>query len=680
MAVGGFYSPKLRRFLPRLEFVAGLYTVFIYFISDSLAGWSPPLLLVLLGLLPPSLIFGTHLPLYAYYLRKKSFSWVYSLYHWGPIAGLLAVEYWLMNAGSVKTLLLGLGLSQIILSFVLAAITRKDTFHLQIEKQPLPSIQQIIKTPAALSIFAISSLSFFHIAWALRSQLLVTEAFRLQSTMITVAVLFWMAVSGLLAKFLRNIPRSFYFFGWAFLLLCIEASLAYVPLFITAHFTGEVNNYILNSLALALFFTSPIIFSSLYFICVTQELKNNHEIDTAVGVLNLIASFGNIFGYILSAFFAFMLWRPSYFGLAIMIALLSYILIALQDTSNRIFRWSGVAILLGLSMLVLKRDQASVLLANRVHLADRGKIDLHLEEVHSSAFSSLALVSFRQQGFEYPLQNLFYLLDGHLSHDLKRQTEITVGLMPAKYFNRPLENSLVIGVGAGQSAWAVTAISKKADLVEISPASFSGLSLLSEYNNGLKKSDNVNFILADGFRFMKNCETKYDLILNTSTYPGNFNASKLYSEEFVAAAKNCLGPDGVFESYFDGASVQSLAQLNDFLAPLRKHFKHVDILTYPYTLVFAYDSDRKLVTLDREKILLETDKKYFDNLNDLINLRECQPVYRRIPENGQARMSTLDHSVIESHSIHNMIQKNAPAWREIELKSILPAEWPQTCE
>lgn len=684
-ALGGFFGPKLRRWLPHLEILGGVYSFAILFFLNALIAWNPPSWLVILALLPPAFIFGSHLPLYAYYFRQKNYSLIYGLYHWGPLLGLFGLEYYFTKAGSVSLALTLLGTLQTALGLFLFMQRKHFEIH-YFQSEKALKLKSTLVTKSTLTVFAISTLSFMQISWAFKSQIFATEAFRLQSTMLVAAVFFWMALAGSLNRLFKTLPRSLHFLLWALALILIESTISSIPLLLTSHFNGQFANYFFISFCLAVFLTFPVFISSLLFIRETQTLSPLTDIDAASGFLNLFASFGNILGFLAASLLASWLWQPAYLGITLLLAVLIFFCLALGDFPlKKSYAFSGVATLLGLAMIFMNQDQAKLLIQNRVGAHERLQTELTIKHLRTTAFSNVVLASAQEKASTFEEPNLLYIVDGHLSHDLKNYHEVVVGLLGAKYFPTRLQKSVVIGIGTGQSAWGVQAISSETELVEISPAAIEALDFLADYNGQLQTKKQVRFVLQDGFNFLKNCpKHSYDLILNTSTYPGNFNASKLYSEEFVAQAKNCLSEKGVLESYFDAGTVQSQQQLADFLAPLKQHFRYVDIVLDPYPLVFAYNVDRPLRLVTADAIAQTEDRAFYTRLADkgLINLDQCQQILRHLPtlETPPQGLSRLDRSYIESNSIMNLVKSLKPGWQEVLLSAFLPSDLKPTCE
>ncbi|QDK45267.1 hypothetical protein DOM22_08925 [Bdellovibrio sp. ZAP7] len=654
-ALGSLLSAKVRRFLPWVEILTGLYNLCL-FLALSLDFYKTqlPQFVVVLGLLIPAISLGIQLPLYSYYLRQIRFNFIYGLYHGGAIIGLLAFEIYFTYGLSVKASLLALSLGQITLGAVLGYLLNHDIFHL--DQSPPGAWRKLLTKKLIvipLSVFLISLLSSYQVFWALKTQVFLTEAFRLHATLISAAVFFWMTVAGFSEKHLQNASRTFLFFAWAAALLALQASFSTLPALITENFTGELPNYFIWSSVLALCLTLPVFASSLVFIKSTQELSIDFAVDQASGYLNAIACVGNILGMVLAALMAPYLWTNFYFSLALAIVIVATVILAYFDKKYVSTSW-GIAALVVVSFFAFQKDQASGLFNNRfVKQIRPATIN---SQIFSEAFSSIAVM-------EDPITDdqvsHHYIIDGHRSHIIDRGTENLIGLYARRYFPDTLEKSAVIGVGTGQTSWGVAAISEHTDLIEISPTVLKNLKVFKEYNNDLANSSHKSIHLIDGMSYLRNCPVgSYDLIVNTATYPGNFNAAKLYTVEFVELVKNCLKPNGIYQTYFDGSTVHNTEQLANFLAPIQAHFRHIDIIAGYYPILIAYNESRALTTGPMESFLRESDAHFYNETlkkKPIFNLK-CNTIYRDIPLYLGGKMNTLDRAILEATSIRNIIQ------------------------
>ncbi|WP_413561233.1 hypothetical protein [Bdellovibrio sp. HCB209] len=464
-----------------------------------------------------------------------------------------------------------------------------------------------------------------------------------------------MTAAGFSEKYLEKISKTILFLCWGFGLLSLQLIFPYWPAFITDLFSGELANYFFYSAVLALSLTFPVFISSLVFIKGTQEFSKKFPVDQSSGFLNACACLGNILGMIGAVLLASHLWENLFFGTALVVLFIGIFLIAKSERKHQEASYGVVALIL-FAVISFRHDQASNLFNNRFDKENRPS--QIISEVHSDAFSSIAIL---EDPFDQGGLARHYIVDGHRSHNIERGTESLVGLIGRRYFPHAPKKSMVIGVGTGQTSWGVTAISEKTDLVEISPTVLDNLKIFKSYNNDLVNDPRAKVNLVDGMTFLKECPANsYDLIVNTATYPGNFNAAKLYTKEFVALAKNCLTDNGVYETYFDGSTVTNRQELADFLAPIQEHFKYIDIINGNYPILMAYNQERPLTTGGWETFLSDSDARFYEQglkNKSAFNL-ECNQIYRKIPFYDGGRMNTLDQSILEAHSIRNIIKTN----------------------
>ena len=145
---------------------------------------------------------------------------------------------------------------------------------------------------------------------------------------------------------------------------------------------------------------------------------------------------------------------------------------------------------------------------------------------------------------------MLWMVIGHITYS--PPNEYKVGFLPRMYFNNTIPESLVVGIGSGETSSAVSMVSQHADLVDISPLVIRLLDKISNYNNNLRQRSNASFIMNDAMNYLKQTDKKYQVIVNTSTSQYTVWAAKLYSSEFLTLIKNHLTPDGVYETWFDG--------------------------------------------------------------------------------------------------------------------------------
>lgn len=658
-AVGSFYGNRIRGFLPWIELLSGLYALLIRFLLDAaLIGIDVPMAMVILGLLLPAIALGTHIPLYSYYLKKIKFGFIYSLYHFGAILGLFIFEWHFVNSGSTKGALFVVGVSQVILGLLLVYLKNKSFFKIE----SLNNLKKLQIPFRIISLIFISSLiSFYFVFWALKTQVMLTEGFRLHATSISAAVFFWMSLAGVSSQWIKRISPVRLIELQLLSIMFLMISFPRLSLGIVDLYSGSVNQYILVSFMLSLYLTCYTFFSSSIFISATNQCRlAGNDIDYCSGRLGLIAAFGNIFGMLLGGGLASELWFPIYFIVPAVIILTASL--ALNHNVKSIKTYILPTLTIICFIFFGSKPQKENLFDSRVLSIDRDNIKVVNSAVYSSPFSAVGLFSIeakKNAGDSYQAVNgrRIYVVDGHWSHDVYSGMEFVAGLVAARYTDSPLNSSLVIGVGSGQAAWGVSSISRKTDLVEISPAVIENLKKFEMFNRSLLKKDSIQIYLQDGMSFLSNCSSSnYDLIVNTATYPANFNAAKLYSDELVALAKSCLAPNGLYQTYFDNSTAITIKEVYEFLAPIHKHFKYVDIFTRPYPLVIASNVRRNISPINSNKFVDKNDWDFLKKRNPTELNEKCVDVIRNVSKpNAEYSMSTIDRAILESNSLKNSI-------------------------
>ncbi|MNK85496.1 spermidine synthase [compost metagenome] len=667
-AIGSYFGNRIRPYLAFIELGSGLFSLLVFFLLHGpFYNYKIPTVLVIAGLFLPALALGTHIPLYSYYLRRLRFGLIYCVYHFGAIFGLLGFEWYFVNAGSVKVSMLIVAGTQIALGVVIGLMHRSGRFVVEEKKAKslgLFSFARVNKI-SVLSVIAASTLSFYVVLWALKTQIMLTETYRLHATSVSAAVFLWMALAGVSGKSLSRFSNGILFWGMALSCLWIQGSFPVFGERIVAQYDGALLNYFGISFVLSVYLTFPVFVSSLIFVKQTQTLQSKYDVDVASGTLNLFASFGNILGFILAGAMAAFFWTKEYFILVIALAVAMFVAISFKEKKLK------VAIPLAVATLVFAgvfsdREHKHFLFKNHIWIGMRACLEAGSIQIYSHPFTTMAL--FREELAKdaapdcrnHISPRLSYMIDGHVSHNVLAGFEFLSGLSSAKYFDGLLDQSLVIGIGSGQAAWSVAAISKHTQLVEISPVVITNLDHLKDRNGDLKNRKDIEFILDDGFSAIRACKpNSLDLIFNTSTYPSSFNASKLYSDEFVGLAKKCLTSRGIYQTYFDENSVYDMRTLNEFLAPIQKHFKHVDVMLEPYPQIYAYDEPKKVEKLSKADFVHAEDFSYFYELHPIELDRPCRPFLRNIARSSVAsRMNTLDTAYLEQNTILGAIKSN----------------------
>ncbi|MFS4458841.1 hypothetical protein [Bdellovibrio sp. HCB2-146] len=665
-AIGSYFGHRFRPYLAYIEMAAGFLSLVVFgLLQGPFYSQDIPLPFVIACLFLPALALGTHIPLYSYYLRRIKFGWIYFVYHFGAIFGLIAFEWNFVNAGSTSGAVLLVALIQLSLGGFLLLLTKRKVFVLETTKISEIGIVRFVQTwpLSTLSVFSASLVSFYSVYWALKTQSMMTNSYRLHATSISAAVFFWMSSAGLFNRVVKYLSKQVLFVCLSLSLLFISMTFKFAGPGITSLYSGELVNYFCISFLLSIYLTLPVLFSSLLFVRETSVIQSKLDVDVASGTLNLFASFGNIAGFICAALMIHYLWEPGYFTIAVVFCSLQALFLSYRQKTLRTL-FPVIVLVLALTPFLVSTAAKDALFVNRLKKGEENCQHIRDVRILSHPLTSVALYTYApiplpldsSKCFNPPSRRM-YVVDGLGSHNIWWGDEYISGIASAKFFSRPLEKSLVVGIGTGQSAWGVAAISKHADLVDISPAVMENLAVFKEYNRDLLHRANVSFYLKDGFGFVRDCKKgSYNLILNTSTQPSSYNAAKLYSDEFVGLAKECLSSDGILQTYFDPESVNNMLQFEEYIAPILKHFRYVDIMLKPYPFVFASNTRHSLHVLNKNSFIDPRDFDFFTKIRKDQSIFSCVPFYKNISSVGKnVEMSTLDRSYIERNTVRNSV-------------------------
>ncbi|WP_126223323.1 spermidine synthase [Burkholderia ambifaria] len=651
-ALGNLVAPRLRRALPLVEVGAGLYAVALGtgIRLGLLAQLALPTWAAIALLAPPALALGVHLPLYAHFVRRHV-GLTYGVYHLGAALGVIALEWFVLPFAPLSGVLLTLGAIQAGLGVLVArTLRRAPATDAATPHSPSWGAWLRAHRTAVIAVFLASVASYLAIGWGLKGYQYIVLPARMHNGLYNGAVLLALALGGLVAMGRRTSPAALSALVGVWLaagLLCYRAAPAWL-----LH-SGFIRLEAF-ALMLALLLSLPVLVSAALFNCLSAAMKEAR--DLSVSRLLLVSALGNVAGCaaaIVCGAQLLTVWPALAAG-----ALLVLVLLAVTQPRRPLAQGAWlVASAVGLAMGVSVGFQPVATAYAFKELPALRMTGATLSTVLGSTagFISARTTQIPASVLNVPLDRV-YFVDGHLSHFLNTERETAVALFPAKVVDAPLARSLVIGLGSGQSALGASLISAHTDVVEISPAVLQALPTMAAYNHRVGARPDVTIHRDDALDFVRHCMPgSYDFIFNTSTYAMMFNAYKLYTDEFVSAAKRCLKPGGILQLYVDENEGASQEQVRTFLAPVARHFAHQYIAPSPYPIILA--SDRELrpgATIDLGRLVTRAaDQKLLADDINLLRAVSCSGWTTPGPlmPTGREPLSTLDHPVIESTSM-----------------------------
>jgi predicted membrane-bound spermidine synthase len=230
----------------------------------------------------------------------------------------------------------------------------------------------------------------------------------------------------------------------------------------------------------------------------------------------------------------------------------------------------AVAAIAGAAMAVLVLDRRRLapiglfalcaVIAARAGLWDEGRLYLGHTAFHSSA--DLARETRRHDRSEvfkrhddafairWSNGKPYFYINGYISCPLRTPAETIVGAY-ASIFSPRFDDALVLGVGSGSTAGAVSLLFDHTDGVEINQAVLDHLDRMHEFNFAIDRNPRVTLVHDDAIHFMRSSARTYSMVLNTVTSPLYFSSSKLYTHDFFESVRRRLSPDGIYVTWFD---------------------------------------------------------------------------------------------------------------------------------
>jgi spermidine synthase len=155
--------------------------------------------------------------------------------------------------------------------------------------------------------------------------------------------------------------------------------------------------------------------------------------------------------------------------------------------------------------------------------------------------------------------------------------QIRFSLIPNLYVRHP-RRALNIGLGTGTTLGAISRFPyAHIDVVELSADIVTAAErYFADVNRGALHAPNVAVHIDDGRSFLatRPLDRAYDLVSVEITSIWFAGAGNLYNDEFYAAAKRRMAPDGVFQQWIQLHHIDA-ADIAVVLATMRRHFAHV---------------------------------------------------------------------------------------------------------
>jgi spermidine synthase len=578
VGLGSLAAHRLWRWLWLVELGIGITGVLFVLGQGWLDSWiyraapqlgsaiSGTVLVCVVVLLLPAFLIGCSLPLFAGYLdrarRGAPFAHAYTIYNFGAAVTVLAIEFWLLRAVGLTGAVLAIaGIN------LTVALTLRFGFA-DLAQQPAPAVKPLRFTPRQIIALAVASL-----ASAIFQLLLVKIAeflfgpFRESFALVLALILLGIAVGSQVAARARmrfTTAMGLTLLGLVWLLG------AYEPLVIgyAANFGAlqetTIGAVLLKVGLLVLLVGLPVLG---FGATIPAVLAEQSQVTKESGQLLFVSSMANVAGFVLMAFYLHS--ELDYGSIVILIGVLAAVALIVYPIRG-IAAWAGAGTSL-VCMVLLVRGVWDENLLYLGHAAFHGYDEL--QEARKD-LKGVEIFKHRQDVMAINIEDdkEYFFINGYVSIPLDSVAENLVGTFSSLFAPRN-ERALVLGVGSGKTASGVNRLFRTTDAVEINPAIVENLPRLRKYNLDLDRQAGIRFHIDDAIHFVKRCEQRYDLIVNTVTTPLFFSSSKLYTADFFSFARQCLASDGVYVTWMDSRVGERGVEI--ILKTLESHFEHV---------------------------------------------------------------------------------------------------------
>ena len=145
-------------------------------------------------------------------------------------------------------------------------------------------------------------------------------------------------------------------------------------------------------------------------------------------------------------------------------------------------------------------------------------------------------------------------------------------------FGPPPRRVLIIGFGSGMTAAALAKYPdvERIDCVEIEPAVLEAARYLETLNHGVLRDPKLHMHVDDARNFLLTSRDKFDLIISEPSNPWIAGVATLFTDEYYAAVRAHLAPDGNFVQWVQGYSLDP-ADLRMVLASVSRHFPETNL-------------------------------------------------------------------------------------------------------
>lgn len=561
---GTLVAHTLWRHLWLIEACIGLYAIGLTLAQDALGellyrgspwfglGRGSSMVVAVVVLAVPAFLIGTGLPLFAGYLRalapRGTFSAAYGLYNLGAAVTALLIEFFLLrHLGLRWTTLLVAALNGVV-ALLLITVFRDVRGHVPHRDAGTPVSRSGF---AALALASVASAVFQLLGVKLAE--CVVGPFHETFAIVLAVVFVGQAVGSALvaARRLAFVQCMLLALAGLLGLLAGMKAIAFAyawlyPMAAERYWTAVLLKLGFAAVTLGV----PLVG---FGATIPALLRGQDNVARDSGRLLCVSSVANAAGFLLMGF---VLMRHLDYGPMLVLlaaAVTGALVIAASPLATAPRRGRAAEIVVGVGLLAL------ILVAGRTAW-NEALLYLGHTEFHSVDDLRRALGEQRQSQAFKGYQDVFsinwvegkpyFFVNGFVSFSLDGFTEQLAGALGTIVAPRT-DRAMVLGLGGGATAGVLAMTFERVDAVEINPLVVENLHRMAPWNFGVHERPNVRVIVDDGMHALRGAGTRYALIVNTVNTPLYFSASKLYSLDFLRAARARLQDDGVYVTWID---------------------------------------------------------------------------------------------------------------------------------
>ena len=572
MALGSLFAHRLHAKLALMQLSTGLYAMaFSPLLNSASNSWFGQLMLnhdiisIALLLAVPTFLIGTSVPLFSAYLKRlavseMAFHRVYSIYNFGSFFSILLVEFVLLRTFSVATCVFMIAAVNIFCGLAIFFLF-KD-IAAPPETQPTVVLGKPDRTSIVLAVSSLFS-STFQMFFASVCFLAFTPRHENFSLSIAISLLAVACSPFLVRKLKLDLEKTL-------LLIPVAIAFVYLPLpMILTNLDVCIMDFKVDNFFSSFIFASILGFIPLVFYSATVPALMSSENDVAKesGRYLFWCCAGNTIGYLLYAqILHSSMSANGYLALVAFASVTLAVAIARRPFSGSFKYLTAVGLLAGFAFPFAWNENRLYGIPVYRYLKPGPGDEF---ATHKSGTDSITVFSQEKQ------LNLAY--NGHLSIVFKDEngnlgeSETMLGVMSG-CFSRDDQRLLVLGIDTGITCGVLALQFEYSDMIEINRAFAWFYKKFSEVNRDTFAGTKVKVHYTDGRTFTQMSTEKYDMVMNNVSQPVFFGASKLFTSEYIAIAKERLKSGGVYVTWIsDGMGSRGMKAL---IKAIHKNFKH----------------------------------------------------------------------------------------------------------